>query len=128
MAVPSSPSLPERQAPVIADRALKAANGFLMLAVGLVLFVASLFVGAIQVALLGSAQFSMLHSGMAVAGIITSIFILNGLVILQPNTSLVCLLFGSYVGTLKRAGFWWVNPSTRRKRCPGGSKRSNAAH
>ena len=116
MAVPSSPSLPERQAAVIADRLLRAANGFLMLAVGLVLLVVSLFAGAIQVALLGAAQFSMLHSGMAIAGIITSIFILNGLVILQPNTSLVCLLFGSYVGTLKRSGFWWVNPFNSKKK------------
>ena len=70
MAVPSSPSLPERQAPVLADRQLRAANGFLMLAVGLVLFVVSAFSGAIQVALLGAAQFSTLHSGMAAAGII----------------------------------------------------------
>ncbi len=29
---------------------------------------------------------------------------------LQPNESLVCLLFGSYVGTKHRAGFWWINP------------------
>ena len=105
MAVPSSPSLPERQAALIADRPLGSANGFLMLAVGLVLLAGSLFGGAIQVALLGAAQFSMLHSAMAIAGVITSIFILNGLVVLQPNTSLVCLLFGNYVGTLKHAGF-----------------------
>lgn len=116
MAVPSSPSLPERQAALIADRPLGSANGFLMLAVGLVLLAGSLFGGAIQVALLGAAQFSMLHSAMAIAGVITSIFILNGLVVLQPNTSLVCLLFGNYVGTLKRAGFWWVNPFNSKKK------------
>jgi regulator of protease activity HflC (stomatin/prohibitin superfamily) len=34
----------------------------------------------------------------------------KGLVILQPNESLVCLLFGSYVGTEHRPGLWWVNP------------------
>ena len=67
-----------------------------------------------------------MNSGLSIAGIIASHFILNGLVVLQPNTSLVCLLFGSYVGTLKRSGFWWVNPSIRREKCPGGSKRSNA--
>jgi regulator of protease activity HflC (stomatin/prohibitin superfamily) len=116
MAVPPSPSLPERQAAVIADRALWAANGFLMLAVGLVLLVLSLFAGAMQVALIGAAQFSMLDLGLAIAGIIMSIIILNGLVVLQPNTSLVCLLFGSYVGTLKRAGFWWVNPFNSKKK------------
>jgi len=44
MAVLSSPSLPERQAPVIADRPLRAANGFLMLAVGLV-FLGTIAIG-----------------------------------------------------------------------------------
>jgi regulator of protease activity HflC (stomatin/prohibitin superfamily) len=116
MAVPPSPSLPERQAAVIADRRLRAANGFLMLAVGLVLLAVSLFAGAIQVAFLGAAQFSLMDTGVAIAGIIASIFILNGLVVLQPNTSLVCLLFGSYAGTLKRSGFWWVNPFNSKKK------------
>lgn len=110
MPVPPSPSFPERQTPAIADRRLRAANGFLMLAVGLILLAVSLFAGALQLAFLGAGQFSFMDSGLAIAGILASIFILNGLVVLQPNTSLVCLLFGSYVGTLKRAGFWWVNP------------------
>ena len=44
MAVPSSPSLPERQAALIADRPLGSANGFLMLAVGLV-FLGTIAIG-----------------------------------------------------------------------------------
>src|SRR5208337_3622448 len=106
MPVPPSPSsMPERQAPAIADFRLRAGNGFLMLAVGLALLVCSLFIGGIQSALAGSAQFSLMNLGLAIGGIIASIVILNGLVVLQPNTSLVCLLFGSYVGTLKSSGF-----------------------
>ena len=97
MPVPQSPSLPEGQAPAIADTRLSVANGFLMLAVGLALLVFSLLIGAFQVALLGSAQFSLMNLGLAIVGIIASFIILNGLVVLQPNTSLVCLLFGSYV-------------------------------
>ncbi|WP_426532356.1 SPFH domain-containing protein [Bradyrhizobium sp. McL0615] len=38
-----------------------------------------------------------------------------GLAVLQPNESLVCLLFGSYVGTEHRPGFWWVNPFNSKK-------------
>ena len=117
MPVTPPPSLPERQAPAIADTELRAANGFLMLAVGLVLLVFSLFgVGATQVALLESGRFSLFSFGLAPVGIIASILIFKGLVVLPPNTSLVCLLFGSYVGTLKRAGFWWVNPFNSRNK------------
>jgi len=108
--------MPERQAPAIADFRLRAGNGFLMLAVGLALLVCSLFIGGIQSALAGSAQFSLMNLGLAIGGIIASIVILNGLVVLQPNTSLVCLLFGSYVGTLKSSGFWWVNPFNSKRK------------
>ncbi len=111
-----SPPLPERQAPAIADTRLSVANGFLMLAVGLASLGFSLIIGAFQVALLGSAQFSLMTLGLAIFGIIASFIILNGLVVLQPNTSLVCLLFGSYVGTLKRSGFWWVNPFNSKRK------------
>ena len=114
--MPVPQSLPERQASAIADRRLFAANGFLMLAIALILLAVSLFGSAFQVAFLGAAQFSFMNSGLAIAGIITSIFILNGLVVLQPNTSLVCLLFGSYAGTWKRAGFWWVNPFNSKRK------------
>ncbi len=114
--MPVPQSLPERQASAIADTRLFAANGFLMLAVGLILLGVSLFGGAIQAAFLGAAYFSFMNSGLAIAGIIASIFILNGFVVLPPNTSLVCLLFGSYAGTWKRAGFWWVNPFNSKRK------------
>jgi len=36
--------------------------------------------------------------------------IFGGLKIIKPNEALVLTLFGRYVGTLKGAGFYWVNP------------------
>ena len=33
-----------------------------------------------------------------------------GLKIIKPNEALVMTLFGKYIGTLKGAGFYWVNP------------------
>lgn len=33
-----------------------------------------------------------------------------GFVIVNPNESSVLILFGSYKGTIRENGFWWVNP------------------
>ncbi|HEV3197509.1 MAG TPA: SPFH domain-containing protein [Bryobacteraceae bacterium] len=39
-----------------------------------------------------------------------------GLTVVNPNQAKVVLLFGTYKGSIKEQGFWWVNPvSTRRK-------------
>ncbi len=38
-----------------------------------------------------------------------------GLTVVNPNVASVVTLFGVYKGSIKKAGFWWVNPlSTRR--------------
>lgn len=44
------------------------------------------------------------------------IMALPGLLINQPNEAKVLTLFGRYAGTVKEAGFWWVNPFTAKKR------------
>jgi regulator of protease activity HflC (stomatin/prohibitin superfamily) len=38
------------------------------------------------------------------------IFIAIGFVVINPNESCVLVLFGSYQGTIKKYGFFWVNP------------------
>ncbi len=39
-----------------------------------------------------------------------------GFIIVQPNDSAVVTLFGRYIGTVRDAGLWWVNPfSSQRK-------------
>src|SRR4051812_30186027 len=52
----------------------------------------------------------------AVIGIINFVFVLPGLVIVNPNESKVLTLFGKYVGTVKHDGFFWVNPFTVKKK------------
>ncbi|HVV55890.1 MAG TPA: SPFH domain-containing protein [Mucilaginibacter sp.] len=52
----------------------------------------------------------------AVTAIVNFILVLPGLVIVNPNESKVLTLFGKYVGTVKRDGFFWVNPFTVKKR------------
>jgi len=56
-------------------------------------------------------------SGWAVVAVIGGLFgfivgpvLFVGLKILKPNEALVLTLFGRYYGTLKGAGFFWVNP------------------
>lgn len=39
-----------------------------------------------------------------------------GLTVVNPNEAKVVVLFGTYTGTLKHPGFWWVNPLSRRRR------------
>jgi regulator of protease activity HflC (stomatin/prohibitin superfamily) len=39
-----------------------------------------------------------------------------GLTIINPNEARVVTLFGVYKGSLKKPGFWWLNPLTTRRR------------
>jgi regulator of protease activity HflC (stomatin/prohibitin superfamily) len=48
--------------------------------------------------------------------IVTFIFLLPGLIIVNPNESKVLTFFGKYVGTVKKDGFFWVNPFTAKKK------------
>ncbi|MEM7781772.1 MAG: SPFH domain-containing protein [Planctomycetota bacterium] len=53
--------------------------------------------------------------GLVTTPFIVGIFILCGLVLVKPNQSVVLTLFGKYHGTIRRAGFYWVNPFVQRK-------------
>src|SRR5215467_7665632 len=41
---------------------------------------------------------------------------MGGLTVVNPNEAKVVVLFGTYKGSIKQAGFWWLNPLTRRRR------------
>lgn len=41
---------------------------------------------------------------------VASLLLAFGFVMVQPNNSRVLLLFGEYVGTIKKNGYYWVNP------------------
>jgi hypothetical protein len=51
-----------------------------------------------------------------VAVLVLDGLMLAGLVAVNPNEASVVTLFGVYKGTIKRAGFWWVNPLTTRRK------------
>lgn len=48
--------------------------------------------------------------------IIVALILGSGLVLVNPNSSRVLLLFGEYVGTIKKNGFYWVNPFYTKKK------------
>ena len=48
--------------------------------------------------------------------LVCAIFLMIGLMVINPNESSVLVLFGDYRGTLKDNGFFWVNPFLVRKK------------
>jgi regulator of protease activity HflC (stomatin/prohibitin superfamily) len=44
------------------------------------------------------------------------LFCLAGLMVVNPNESMVMVLFGAYKGTVKKNGFFWVNPFFTKKK------------
>jgi len=70
-------------------------------------------------ALLAAMVFSFVAEAVAIGviiGVVNFVLVLPGLVIVNPNESKVLTLFGSYVGTVKKDGFFWVNPFTIKKK------------
>ena len=76
----------------------KATNGYIMLIV-LLVFVALIVFGI------------MLRNPVLIPlASVLFIFCLIGFTVVNPNESSVLILFGSYKGTIKENGFFWVNP------------------
>ena len=86
------------------EKVIVPANGYVMLFVFLTLFIGSI---ALMI------SFQTPWPGFS---IFFAIVILFGFVMVQPNGSRVLLLFGKYVGTVKRNGFYWVNPFYTKKK------------
>ena len=80
------------------------ANGYSMLFLFLILFVGGIAaIVAIRMPLFGFA-------------ILLGLFMIPGFIMVQPNNSRVLLLFGKYVGSVKKNGFYWVNPFYTKKK------------
>ncbi|WP_370101168.1 SPFH domain-containing protein [Xanthomarina gelatinilytica] len=86
------------------EKIIVPANGYLMLFVFLVLFIG------------GIAAVVAYKNPWFVLSIATALFIALGFIMLQPNNSRVLLLFGKYVGSIKKNGFYWTNPFYTKKK------------
>ncbi|MGO3181713.1 MAG: SPFH domain-containing protein [Aequorivita sp.] len=74
------------------------ANGYTMLFLFLILFLG----GIITTIILKNPWF--------IIAVFVSLLIAPGFLMVQPNNSRVLLLFGKYVGSVKKNGFYWVIP------------------
>ncbi|MFD1095309.1 SPFH domain-containing protein [Salegentibacter chungangensis] len=86
------------------EKNLPPSNGYVMLFLFLVLFLVSI------------AGFIMMKNPWFILLFLASIFILPGLILVNPNESRVLLLFGDYKGTVKKNGLFWVNPFYTKKK------------
>lgn len=48
--------------------------------------------------------------------LMTTLLLIGGFIMVNPNESKVLVLFGKYVGTVKENGFYWVNPFYTKER------------
>lgn len=78
-------------------------TGYLMLLIVLALFV------------FGIGGLFATRSPMFIWMLAVSIVLMPGFFFLNPNSSVVLVLFGDYKGTVKSSGFFWVNPLFARK-------------
>lgn len=86
------------------EKIIKPANGYLMLFVFLVLFFGSI------------AAIIRFENPIFGITIFIAIVMLFGFILVNPNTSKVILLFGKYVGTVKKNGLYWANPFYTKKK------------
>ena len=80
-------------------------NGMLVL-----LLVLAAYAAAAAGLVLGIMGDSLVVMIVCVAWLALGWILLPGLKVLKPQEALVLTLFGKYIGTLKGAGFYWVNP------------------
>ena len=86
-------------------------NGMAMLVLDIVLWIFP--IGLIILAEMSHYTFLLVLSIIVmVIAYICAVLILPGLKVLKPQEALVLTLFGKYVGTLKKEGFYFVNPFT----------------
>ncbi len=60
------------------------------------------------------------HNGVQAVGSALAFLVLlislGGLTVVNPNEAVVATLFGSYLGSIKNPGFWWLNPFCVKRR------------
>lgn len=74
--------------------------------------------GLIALGICGMIWLNNLISGIVVSLllILSGVIISGGLLVVNPNESSVLVLFGAYKGTIRKNGFFWVNPFYHRKK------------
>lgn len=88
-------------------------NGFFMLFVAIVLPILAVWGIYEAIVMYDIPGHGILPTILLILGalmLIVELFILNGFMMLEPNTARVTTWFGKYSGTFTRTGFYWINP------------------
>ncbi|HEX5742690.1 MAG TPA: SPFH domain-containing protein [Flavobacteriaceae bacterium] len=85
------------------EKITKSSNGYLWIVI---------LIALIAFGIYGIIQF---ESPWFIIPIALGILIIPGFFLINPNTSMVLLLFGKYIGTVKDNGFFWANPFYTKK-------------
>ena len=88
-------------------------NGFFMLFVAIVLPILAVWGIYEAIVMYDVPGHGILPTILLILGalmLIVELFILNGFMMLEPNTARVTTWFGKYSGTFTRTGFYWINP------------------
>ena len=80
------------------EKIITALNGYLVVAMLLVLIALMLY---------GFISNNMM---LGVASFLIFVLLTKGFIVVSPNSSKVLLLFGDYKGSIKQSGFFWINP------------------
>ena len=97
----------------VQEKILHPANGYLMLLLGILLLIAGIGAG-VAGSVIGGMEENGALIGISITVcvilVILGVILLCGLKVLNPNEAYVLTLFGNYYGTIKKEGFFWVNP------------------
>ncbi len=80
-------------------------SGYLMLASGI-----GIFAAGIVIAILTSGLNNALLIWLSIILVLIGSLIFAGLFVVNPNDAKVTVLFGNYVGSVRKNGFFWANP------------------
>ena len=96
----------------IEEKIIHPVNGAVMLIVNLILLVAFcvLFAVGVQQTEGGSFIASVVMIVVSCVGVAAVLIAFGGLKTVRPNEALVLTLFGAYYGTIRKPGFYFVNP------------------
>jgi regulator of protease activity HflC (stomatin/prohibitin superfamily) len=86
------------------EKTIQPVSGFLMLVLAFIALLGG--IGLVTSPAAGAAFVSI----PAIVLLVAALFLLKGLVIVNPNQSFACTFFGKYVGTIRENGLLFVNP------------------
>lgn len=92
------------------EKVLKSMNGIFMLLLCILGLIGSTALFIFGIVAFEKVSFVVILLILSIVIFIASCIAFGGLKLINPNEALVLTLFGNYYGTLKKDGYFWVNP------------------